>query len=62
MTPFLTLVLAAFSLFVGVLGYYSTRDLLGASRPRHAVRVRQVGTALRIQAVRESPSSGFSRT
>lgn len=61
MPLFLILVLLAFAVFVLVLGFYATRDLLAGGRRREA-HPQQSGTAPRIQAVRTSPSSGFSRT
>lgn len=60
MTPFLAMVLLGFVLFIAVLGYVSTRDLLAAARPRRAEP--QIGATRRIQSIKESPSSGFSRT
>jgi hypothetical protein len=60
MTPFLALVLASFAAFIATLGYVSTRDMLADARRRRAHR--QIGTARRIQRMRESSMSGFSRT
>ena len=60
MPLFLIMSLAAFTIFVLVLGFYSTRELFSA--PRRSRAHSQIGTARRIQAIRESSSSGFSRT
>ena len=60
MHPYLVLVIAAFSVFTIVLGYYWVRSFLADSRRQPAER--QVATARRIQAIKASPSSGFSRT
>jgi len=60
MHPYLILVIAAFSVFTVVLGFYWARQFVGELRRQATPR--QTATARRIQAIKASPSSGFSRT
>ena len=59
MHPYLILVIASFTVFSAVLGFYWLRQFLADSRPSAQP---QADKARRIQAIKASPSRGFSKT